>query len=452
MEFQSMADVGSGIADAELVVCLQCVQAYNLLDTGKACTLYSKHCRPVPDCTYDPVFCTWTAKNKNVSAEWVETIAPIAKELGFGTLLLDDGWMDWPESRNSYPFLGSWIPHPRKFPDFAEHVSRIQKLGMKYMLWVAPFRMGMESELADSFMEFGWHRQKEDPDRRSIYLDPRYPKVEQYVRNTLTRLMLDYGLNGLKIDFVDGVGSKIESHMDVEVMSIPFGQHWNQLMHVLMKSLKLQCPDLMIESRQKYANLANYSWTNCYRSPDVPLNFHRNRYNCAVLRMLYPDRAVYFDPALWSIHESDENVARHLISALIAVPMISVELDIYPDTQLSLIRHWMSFYSEHKETFVRGRFQPGFRLGHLPEAMFIGNEETIVALYDDHIFKLENFKGALYILNGTSRSFIEVLKADVVEELVVEVFDAVGQCLFKESRNVLPSQVNVPIGGYIRLK
>ena len=86
---------------------------------------------PVPDCAYDPVFCTWTAIHTDVSAEWTERNARLAVDLGFRTLLTDDGWMDWPDDApdeklaggQTYAFLGDWKPHPRKFPDMAGHVK-----------------------------------------------------------------------------------------------------------------------------------------------------------------------------------------------------------------------------------------------------------------------------------------------------------------------------------------
>ena len=73
-------------------------------------------------------------------------------------------------------------------------------MGLKYVLWVAPFMVGSASRMAqemaehllpNEFMGFMGFRS----------LCPRNPQVREHVTRTLLRLMGDYGVDGFKLDF-----------------------------------------------------------------------------------------------------------------------------------------------------------------------------------------------------------------------------------------------------------
>lgn len=414
---------------------------------------------PVPEAAYDPVFCTWTAIHTDVTPEWTERNAALARQLGFKTLLMDDGWQQWPDDRaendrlaggQTYPYNGDWIPHPRKFPDFAGHVQRIQALGMRYMLWVAPFFLGHQSEPYGRLRDKGWLHTGKVPWGGNVFLDPRYPEVQQYVRGVLLRLMNDYGLDGLKIDFVDNVGGRIDPHMAPMPDSAEAGPSLLDLLGGVMDELRRKVPDLMIECRQGYSNLANRRWTNCYRSPDVPINFHQNRFNCAMLRLLVPDAAVYFDPALWPMEDPDENVGRHMISAVSAVPMISIEFDRYPQSHLEIVRHWIDFYERHKQTLMKGVFEPVIRLGHNPVTRFASEMETIIGLYSDEPVILRDAPGELYLLNGSSRGVVDVLSEAVTYRATS--YSRTGQVIGQGAVHLPMRELPVEIGGYVHLR
>jgi hypothetical protein len=165
-------------------------------------------------------------------------------------------------------------------------------------------------------------------------------------------------------------------------------------------------PELLVEFRNPYANLASRSYSNIYRCSDVPLNYTLNRWQAVMLRLLTPDRAIHLDPALWHADETDENVAVHLINVIVSVPMLSVELDRYPQSHLDLIRYWISFYNAHRNTIVHGEFKPTLALGHVPQIAFTSEGESIIGLYEDVPVELNNAP-SFWILNASSRPFVD---------------------------------------------
>src|SRR5262249_44904461 len=132
-----------------------------------------------------------------------------------------------------------------------------------------------------------------------------------------------------------------------------------------------------------------------------------NRWQAVMLRLLAPDRAVHLDPALWHEKDTDENVAVHLINCLVSVPMVSIELDRYPQSHLNLIRYWIGFYNEHRDCIIHGAFNPDLQLGHVPSILFDGRSEAIISLYESVPVTLDSAKPKLWLLNASTKPYIE---------------------------------------------
>ena len=122
----------------------------------------SLHLEPphIPASAWNPVYCTWYAKHGAVTEKWVEETVELAVPLGLRTLIIDDGWCYDQMKRVSpktiadwYSQIGEWEVSKSKFPDFREHVKRVQAKGMKYMLWVAPHMIGDGSQFAQTHRE-----------------------------------------------------------------------------------------------------------------------------------------------------------------------------------------------------------------------------------------------------------------------------------------------------------
>ena len=269
---------------------------------------------PVPEHAFDPVFCSWTAIHHDVSHDWIMRNAPLAVDLGFKTWITDDGWFI-PEGRFAdYSRTGDWEPWEAKFPDFAAHVRAVQKLGLHYVLWVSPFMIGKKSEAAKRYADL----LTVGPERLFFNnLAPWREETKTIIGDLYERLVKDYGLDGLKVDFIDAVSIADGNLSDAATRSI--GESiFDALKSATERVLALK-PDFLIEYRNSYTNLASRSHGNIYRSSDVPINFTMNRWQAVMLRLLTPDRAVHLDPMLWHPDDTDENVAVQLIHCMVNV-------------------------------------------------------------------------------------------------------------------------------------
>lgn len=402
---------------------------------------------PVPEYAFAPVFCTWTAIHHDVRQEWVLRNARIAADLGFGTWLTDDGWFTDKASFADYRYAGDWEPCVAKFPDFAGHVRTVQEMGMRYILWVAPFMVGDESQAAKRYA-----------DLLAQYIDQlHFSNLSPWLRETgdivadlLERLVRDYHLDGLKIDFIDSIAPDIERPSAADYRTLGEGIY-DILSHAGDRVAALK-PGLLIEFRNKYTNLASRRYGNLYRASDVPINFAMNRWQVTTLRLLAPDRAVHLDPALWHPDDSDENVAAHLINVISSVPMVSIELDRYPQSHLDLIRYWIGFYNDHRDTIIHGKFAPDFHLGWVPLTRFTGEQDRIIGLYDDIAFPLGEGTTPLWVLNASSRPFVELLPDGFAGPHTVTTRDKFGNVMAQETVTFPTPRLQVEVGGSLAIK
>ena len=400
---------------------------------------------PVPAAAFDPVYCTWYAIHHDVSDAWARRQAALAAELGFGTWLTDDGWFIEDGQFADYSKAGDWMPCLPKFPDFRDHVAAIQALGLRYLLWVAPFMVGTESEAATRYRHLlipGQERERFDN------LSPWLPETGQIVTDLLTRLVTDYGLDGLKIDFLDAVRDHGGRPTGAEATS--FGERFSRIMADAIDALARDKPDLLIEFRNSYSNLASRRYANLYRSSDVPFNPTLNRLQAIFLRLLVPDRAVHLDPVVWHPGESDENVAVHLINGIVSVPTISIDLERCPQSHLRLIRHWLGFYRAHRATLAHGAFLPLLRHGYVPAVAFASDTETIVAVYDDIPVAIERATSH-WLLNASTQPHLDVLGSGLQGACRVVERSRFGTVVGERDVSFPQARLGVEVGGSLEI-
>jgi alpha-galactosidase len=403
-------------------------------------------CLPVPESAYDPIFCTWYAVLHDVTQDWVLENAYLASRLGFKTWITDDGWfLDQTSDTGSGEFAGDWQPSARRFPDFADHVAQVQKMGLRYLLWVAPAMVGKESQAAREHANL-----LQQPAGMPFFcLSPWKAQSGEIIAGHLERLMKDYHLDGFKLDFIDTLDPRqVPPDPDYQTA----GEGVYNLLSQALDRLQAIRPDVLVEFRNPYTNLAGRRFSNLYRASDTPFNAANNRWQVAMQRLLAPDRAVVLDPVCWGQDASLEDVAVMLINALCGVPMVSVDLGACQHSHLNLLRYWIAFYNQHRNTLVHGEFLPEFHHNALPVIRFIGKNERIVALYEDYPLTLDMKEGDdVWVLNGSTRPYIDILPDKSEGSSPVNAWDKFGNSVYTKVLTFPVSRLDVPVGGSLEI-
>ncbi|MEO6799625.1 MAG: glycoside hydrolase family 36 protein [Rhodanobacter sp.] len=151
-----------------------------------------------PKSAFEPVWCAW-GYERNFTVKQIMDTVPKARELGFGWVVLDDGWQT-----NE----GDWRIDKRKFPrgdaDMRAFTAQVRSQGMHPRLWLAPLAADPGSDVLHdhvdmllldkdgAFQQVTWWN--------ALTQCPAYqPTVDFYV-DLVKKVIGDWGFEGIKFD------------------------------------------------------------------------------------------------------------------------------------------------------------------------------------------------------------------------------------------------------------
>ena len=244
-------------------------------------------------------------------------------------------------------------------------------------------------------------------------LDPRFPEVRKHLVELYTKALKDWNLDGFKLDFIDsfrfqGEDPAVkENYAGRDIMNL--SEAVNLLMKEISSALRAIKPDILIEFRQQYIGPAIRQYGNMFRAADCPGNAKDNRMRIASLRLTSGSTAVHSDMLEWNISETPENVGRAIINSIFGVVQYSTMLRNIPEEQLDVMRKWMKFASEHRETLLKSEFRPHHpELGY-PVIEAESDKELIIAVYQDNaVIDVPRRGKSVYILNASGSDSIAV--------------------------------------------
>ncbi|AZN41080.1 glycoside hydrolase family 36 protein [Paenibacillus albus] len=408
---------------------------------------------PIPDAATQPMYSTWYSFHQNLSPEAIEEECAAARKLGCETVIVDDGWQTADNARG-YAYCGDWQVCTEKIPDMRAHVANVHKLGMKYILWYSVPFIGKKSE--------AWGRYQ----NKLLYtidsleagvLDPRYPEVRRYLIEVYENALLDWDLDGFKLDFVDVFGQpekenpgNADGRDDISV-----AQAVDLLLSEVIKRLSVIKPDIMLEFRQNYISPLMRKYGNLFRAADCPNDAIQNRMRTLDIRLLCGNTAAHADMIMWHADEPVESAALQLINVLFAVPQISVRLTTLPEQHAEMVAFWLAFWKEHRSTLLEGKLAPNHPELLYPLVTANDSNTYIAAVYQENlIIKLPDSQPLppqTILINGTrsDRLIIERTHQPIAAAATVTIKNCLGQTVneYALSSTQGIQAIPVPAGG-----
>ena len=337
-----------------------------------------------PEAAWRPVYCSWYAVHAAVTQDWTDRTAAIAADLGFGTFILDDGW-SYDEAKRVNPEtiktwyrdVGEWTAFSKaKFPDFKAHRERMRKLGLKYIVWTAPYFLGTRSP---AFKRWGYDKRPDKPFEGNVLTDVADEQMMESVTEQLVTLLKTADLDGLKIDFLDYIKPSVEK---------PRGAVSLAYIEGLMKRLREVKPDGIFEYRASYATPIMAHLGTQFRASDVPFEWLANLMYLAQIRITMGDGIpIHADPMYWSESETDDNIDRHFMASMAGVPMLSMDLEKMPAARRARVRAWLDYYTQRVKKFHRGgKWDVAYRNGGLAYLISRLGDETLAIVNDADAF------------------------------------------------------------------
>lgn len=144
---------------------------------------------------------SWEAVYFDFNAEKLLQLARTAAGVGVELFVMDDGWFG--NRRNDSTGLGDWFPSPERFPDgLIPFVQEINRLGLKFGIWIEPEMVNKDSDFYRSHPE--WILAVPDRSvshgRNQYVLDFSNPNVVDEIYSMLEKVLASANIEYVKWD------------------------------------------------------------------------------------------------------------------------------------------------------------------------------------------------------------------------------------------------------------
>lgn len=377
---------------------------------------------PVPEIAKAPLYSTWYQYHQNLNEQLLIEECEKATDLGYEVIIIDDGWQTMDTNRG-YDYTGDW--KPERIPDMASFVKNIHDTGMKVGLWFSVPFCGKKSKAYQKFRG----KFLTTSHRWAPVFDPRYPEVRAHLINIYTSALKDWNLDGFKLDFIDDfkVYESTELTLDNGRDYASVNDGVEQLMTDVMKALREINPDVFIEFRQQYIGPAMRKFGNMFRAFDCPNDSNTNRIRTTDVKLLCGESAVHSDPLTWNYEETVEVAAFQFLNALFSVPQLSVEIATLPEDHYNMVKFYTTFWREHSEILLRGKFTPFKPICGYPLLTAEMNDVLIAGVYDDTTIDLDTDAKRMYFINAKYSELLVIRNLRDYGECTATIRDCQGR-------------------------
>ena len=383
----------------------------------------------VPEAAKMPVYSTWYSYHQNVTKESILNECKQAKDMGYQTVIVDDGWQTL-DSNRGYAYTGDW--QPERIPEMKELVKAVHDMDMKFILWYAVPFVGEKStvyeKMKGKFLDY-WESQG------TYVLDPRYPEVRTFIIDTYIKAVKEWNLDGFKLDFIGrfraNKNTKLTAEEGRDYASVNLAT--DKLMTDLMKTLIEIKPDIMVEFRQPYTGPAMRKYGNMLRASDCPNVAMVNRVETSDLRLLSGNTAVHADMLMWNYDESVEVAALQFLNVLYSVPQISVRLGDIPKDHFEMIRFYTEYWLKNRDVLLEGKFYPHSPQMNYPMIEGENDRKKIITVFDDRIVPLETTSGNKQdVINAKSTGKIIIEVTGSKRKYKYNIYDCIGNIVLNK--------------------
>jgi alpha-galactosidase len=304
----------------------------------------------LPTAATEPVYSTWYSMHQQLEQQELDAELSLAADMGMRSVIIDDGWQT-NDNQRGYAFTGDWEVADSRFSDLSTHVDRTHSLGMAELLWISLPFVGKESAAARHLT----HLLLPDDGRMARLWDVRLPEARSHLATICRRLVTDYHLDGLKIDFIDEWSSYPSTPTPAAADTASYTVGVDRLLAAIVTELQAVVDNPMIEFRQSYIGPRMMRYGNLFRVADCPADGFRNRVSSIDLRHVIKERAVHADMIMWSATDPAEDAAEQLLCTAFSVPQISMLLSQLPNDHTAMLQHYLGWWAANREVLLWGQ-------------------------------------------------------------------------------------------------
>ncbi|MBO0458216.1 alpha-galactosidase [Enterococcus hulanensis] len=144
---------------------------------------------------------SWEMTYYDVNDRLIFDLIDAANDLGFETVVLDDGW--YGKRNSSKTSLGDWNVDTKKFPNGIKPlVDYAKKRNIGFGIWFEPEMISPDTKLIQEHPDWVMRNKNYEPilGRSQYVLDLTIPDVQQFIFKTLAKSINEFGVNYIKWD------------------------------------------------------------------------------------------------------------------------------------------------------------------------------------------------------------------------------------------------------------
>ena len=389
-----------------------------------------------------PMNSLWYSYHQQLDPESIIKECRWSKPLGMETVIIDDGWQT-DDNNRGYAYCGDWQVTEKKMGNMKELVDRIHGEGMKVIVWFAVPFVGVYSKAYERFQNMLLDRPGEKNDTFSF--DPRYKEVREYLIGIYTKAVKEWGLDGLKLDFIDDFslwGKSLEEDPARDYTSLE--EAVDVLLTDVRKALTAIDPEIMIEFRQTYMGPCVRKYGNMMRVADCPNDAMLNRYDIVNLRFTSGKTAVHSDMIMWNPEDTVESAALQFAHILYSVPQISMRAESLPADHMKMLKYYISFWLEWKEVLLDGKLTAKNPESYYSQACSASEDRAVITVYSDRIVEID--KPETVVVNASGEKSLIVKNAAGKKYRIV---NCMGEELKAGEITMSMEEIAVPMSGMI---
>ena len=402
----------------------------------------------IPDAAKLPVDSLWYSFHQELDPASILAECKASKALGMDTVIIDDGWQT-DDNHRGYEYCGDWELAKGKIPDLKKLVDDLHAIGMKVMLWFSVPYVGIHSRAYAEFEDM--YLCSAARNRTVMVLDPRYKKVRDYLSDIYVNAVKNYGLDGLKLDFIDAFSlSEISVGKTFDDGNVSLENGVETLLRDVMEKLRAINPEILIEFRQTYVGPTIRKYGNMLRVADCPNDTQSNRNGIIDLRLISGSTAVHSDMIMWHHDETNEAAAAQLLAVIFGVPQISLRIPELKEDHRQLLAYFLSFWRKHRDVLLEGKLIVKDPDVCYSMVMAQKDHKAVAVRYLSVPFEVQE-NNSYRLFNATTDENVTIL-ANSALGFDYKIFDCLGNCLDKGAfSNTAVALLRVPASGSIEL-
>jgi alpha-galactosidase len=271
------------------------------------------------------------------------------------------------------------------------------------------------------------------------------------------RFVRTYGVDGLKLDFIDSIGGRPEDETTRQPGhdTASIGQAVCLLLDDVTQRLRAINPDILFEFRQGYVGPAMRKYGNMLRAVDCPNSIVDNRVRTLDVRLLAGNTAVHSDPITWHDDDPNESAAMQLIHALFSVPQLSTKPTELNADHRQMLKNFLAFWRAHRDLLLHGDLEPLYP--HLLYLLVVASDsaQRLAAFYGPvPLICQADLPDRLILVNGTYQEHLILDARANLGTYHLSTTDCLGAAADQGPIHLTPGlhQVPVPAAGHAILQ